>query len=185
MLDLLWLVLADGRETGGAYSVMEQLMPQDSGPPVLHIHSIDEWFYEIEGELALKLSGQTVAGRAGDFLWIPRGTPPIHSDESALPGAQRLYACRIRTGDHWSRHSRGATGTSPADGKAGPGHDRQGVQQLLVRRGKGRLVALSDGNTVGGDLAKAFEKEMGAQDNAKRIWRLAPRKQTLTQRLRP
>jgi quercetin dioxygenase-like cupin family protein len=95
MLDLLWLVLADGRETGGAYSVMEQLMPQDSGPPVLHIHSIDEWFYEIEGELGLKLSGQTVAGRAGDFLWIPRGTPPIHSDESALPGAQRLYACRI------------------------------------------------------------------------------------------
>ena len=33
MLDLLWLVLADGRETGGAYSVMEQLMPQSSGPP--------------------------------------------------------------------------------------------------------------------------------------------------------
>jgi hypothetical protein len=66
-----------------------------------------------------------------------------------------LYACRVRAGDHWSGRSSGATGASSTDGKAGPGHDRQGVQQLLVRRGEGRLVALPDGNAIGGVLAKA------------------------------
>jgi hypothetical protein len=43
MLDLLWLVLIDGHETGGAFSVMEQWMRQGSGPPVPHIRPIDEW----------------------------------------------------------------------------------------------------------------------------------------------
>ena len=33
MLDLLWLVLVDGHETGGAFSVMEQWMRQGSGRP--------------------------------------------------------------------------------------------------------------------------------------------------------
>jgi quercetin dioxygenase-like cupin family protein len=91
MLDLLWLVLADGRETGGAYSVMEQLMPQGSGPPIPHIHPIDEWFYVIEGELTLKLGGQTVAGRAGDFLWIPRGTVHLFTVTSQLCRALNGY----------------------------------------------------------------------------------------------
>jgi hypothetical protein len=38
MLDLLWLVLVDGHESGGAFSVMEQWMGQGSGPPIPHIH---------------------------------------------------------------------------------------------------------------------------------------------------
>jgi quercetin dioxygenase-like cupin family protein len=74
MIDVLWLVLVDGRETGGAYSVMEQWMRQGSGPPVLHIHPIDEWFYILEGEMTAEVAGQTIVARAGDSLWIPRGT---------------------------------------------------------------------------------------------------------------
>ena len=91
MLDLLWLVLADGRETGGAYSVMEQMMPQGSGPPVPHIHPIDEWFYVIEGELTLKLGEQTIAGRAGNFVWIPRGTVHLFTVMSQLRRALNGY----------------------------------------------------------------------------------------------
>ena len=91
MLDLLWLVLADGRETGGAYSVMEQLMPQGSGPPIPHIHPIDEWFYVIEGELTLKLGEQTIAGRAGNFVWIPRGTVHLFTVTSQLCRALNGY----------------------------------------------------------------------------------------------
>jgi len=74
MLDLLWLVLVDGRETGGAFSVMEQWMRQGSGPPILHVHSIDEWFYVMEGEMTVELGDQTIIGHAGESLWIPRGT---------------------------------------------------------------------------------------------------------------
>jgi quercetin dioxygenase-like cupin family protein len=73
-LEILWLVLVDGRETGGAYSVTEQWMRQDSGPRVAHIHPIDEWFYVLDGEMTAEVGGQTIVGRAGDSLWIPRGT---------------------------------------------------------------------------------------------------------------
>jgi quercetin dioxygenase-like cupin family protein len=62
MLDLLWLVLIDGHETGGAFSVMEQWMRQGSGPPVPHIHPIDEWFYVMEGEMTVELGDQTIIG---------------------------------------------------------------------------------------------------------------------------
>ena len=48
-------------------------MPQDSGPRVPHIHPIDEWFYVLEGEMTAEVGGQTMVGRAGDSLWIPRG----------------------------------------------------------------------------------------------------------------
>src|ERR1700739_4045867 len=91
MLDLLWLVLADGRDAGGGYSVMEQLMPQGSGPPIPHIHPIDEWFYVIEGELTLKLGEQTIAGGAGNFVWIPRGTVHLFTVTSQLCRALNCY----------------------------------------------------------------------------------------------
>ena len=74
MLDLLWLVLIDGHETGGAFSVMEQWMRRDSGPRVPHVHPIDEWFYVLEGEMTAEVGGQTIIGRAGHSVWIPRGT---------------------------------------------------------------------------------------------------------------
>ena len=30
--DVLWMVLADGRDTGGRFSMMEQVLPKGSGP---------------------------------------------------------------------------------------------------------------------------------------------------------
>ena len=88
MLDLLWLVLIDGHETGGAFSVMEQWMRQGSGPPIPHIHPIDEWFYVMEGEMTVELGDQTIIGRAGDSLWIPRGT--VHRFKVTSPLCRAL-----------------------------------------------------------------------------------------------
>ena len=68
-------------------------MPQGSGPPIPHIHPIDEWFYVIEGELTLKLGEQTIAGRAGNFLWIPRGT--VHLFTVTSRSAGRSTAIRL------------------------------------------------------------------------------------------
>jgi mannose-6-phosphate isomerase-like protein (cupin superfamily) len=52
-----------------------------------------EWFYVMEGEMTVQLGDQTIIGRAGDSLWIPRGT--VHrfkGNEPPMPGAQRLHA---------------------------------------------------------------------------------------------
>jgi mannose-6-phosphate isomerase-like protein (cupin superfamily) len=75
-------------ETGGAFSVMEQWMRQGSGPPIPHIHPIDEWFYVMEGEMTVELGDQTIIGRAGDSLWIPRGT--VHRFKVTSPVCRAL-----------------------------------------------------------------------------------------------
>ena len=73
-INVLWIVLVDGRDNGGAFSAMEQWMHQGSGPPLFHVHPIDEWFYVLEGEMAVELEDQTFVLRTGASLWIPRGT---------------------------------------------------------------------------------------------------------------
>ncbi len=74
MIDILWYVLVDGNDTGGAYSVMEQFMRRDSGAFVPHIHNVDEWFYVFEGEMNMTAGDESFTARGGDSIWIPRGT---------------------------------------------------------------------------------------------------------------
>jgi hypothetical protein len=54
-------------------------------PPIPHIHPIDEWFY---GEMTVELGNQTIIGRAGDSLWIPRGT--VHRFKVTSPVCRAL-----------------------------------------------------------------------------------------------
>jgi quercetin dioxygenase-like cupin family protein len=66
--------LVTGEQTGGAYFVMEALVPPGGGPPP-HIHrNEDETFYMVEGECSITIGGEVVQAGAGDFVNIPRGT---------------------------------------------------------------------------------------------------------------
>ena len=74
MQDMLWIVLADGKQTGGRWSMMEQLMPKDAGPPP-HKHAwSDETFYILHGDLTFLVGDDVRSARAGDFLMVPRDT---------------------------------------------------------------------------------------------------------------
>jgi quercetin dioxygenase-like cupin family protein len=75
-VDILWLLLADGKQTGGAFSLLEQLCPKGSGPPP-HTHTQIENFYIMEGEITFLIDGQTVVGKEGSFVTVPAGT--VHS----------------------------------------------------------------------------------------------------------
>ena len=66
-VDILWTILASGEQTGGSYSLIEELCPKDSGPPP-HYHDQDEGFYIIEGEITFVADGKTI-----------KGTWPAHS----------------------------------------------------------------------------------------------------------
>jgi quercetin dioxygenase-like cupin family protein len=75
--DILWLMLATGDQTGGHYSLMEELCPKGSGAPP-HIHEWqDEAFYIIEGEATFIVAEQTIQASTGAFVSIPRNT--VHS----------------------------------------------------------------------------------------------------------
>ena len=73
LFDTLWLMLAEGEQTGGSFSLVEQRMRKGIKVPA-HVHNYnDEWFYIFEGTLELTIAGKPVHGKAGDYVWIARG----------------------------------------------------------------------------------------------------------------
>jgi quercetin dioxygenase-like cupin family protein len=73
-LDGLWIVLAQAKDTGGRFSMMEELLRRDSGPgPHKHTWS-DETFYILDGEIAFLIGDEIRTARTGDFLMVPRNT---------------------------------------------------------------------------------------------------------------
>jgi mannose-6-phosphate isomerase-like protein (cupin superfamily) len=71
--------------TGGRYSLVEYYAaPNFQGPPP-HIHpDVEEAFYILEGEFAIRLGVDTIRAPVGTFVLIPRGT--IHTFSN--PGDQ-------------------------------------------------------------------------------------------------
>ena len=70
----LWTIKASAEQTGGRFSLIEELAPGGAGTP-LHVHrEDDETFYVLEGELTFYLDeGQPLAASAGSFVHIPGG----------------------------------------------------------------------------------------------------------------
>ena len=72
-VDILWLILATGETTGGQYSLMEQICPENSGPPP-HTHTQREIFYILEGEITFLVGDQTIIAGPGSYVSVPPGT---------------------------------------------------------------------------------------------------------------
>jgi hypothetical protein len=89
MQGILWTMLADAADTGGRWSMMEQLLPRGSGPPPhKHLWS-DETFYILDGTITFLLDAAVKAG-------VPRF---ISSDFAAdftksIPGRNRNFDLR-------------------------------------------------------------------------------------------
>lgn len=67
---ILWTILATADQTGGSYSLIEELCSEHSGPPP-HTHEQDEVLYIIEGEVTLIAGAQRVTATAGSLAYIP------------------------------------------------------------------------------------------------------------------
>ncbi len=73
-LDGLWIVLAEAKDTGGRFSMMEELLPKGSGPgPHKHTWS-DESYYMLDGEITFLVGDEVKTARKGDFVVVPRNT---------------------------------------------------------------------------------------------------------------
>jgi quercetin dioxygenase-like cupin family protein len=73
-LDILWVILVKGEDTGCRYSLMYEALPKGSGaPPHKHTWS-DEHFYILEGEISFLLGDEIKTGVKGDFVFVPRNT---------------------------------------------------------------------------------------------------------------
>ena len=74
LVDSLWSVLASAQTTGGALTVIEQLMPARSGPPA-HVHPrLHEYFYLLDGEIRYQIGSEVRTASPGHLVSIPAGT---------------------------------------------------------------------------------------------------------------
>lgn len=74
-LGSLMSLKASGEQTGGAFGLIEQVLPPGFAPP-LHIHhDEDEAFYLLEGEMSFTCGDQTTRAKPGSFIFFPRDIP--------------------------------------------------------------------------------------------------------------
>ncbi len=68
--------MIDGRQTGGAFSLVEHpLPPRALGSPI-HTHvNEDEYSYILEGRVGLQLGDEVILAGPGDLVFKPRGIP--------------------------------------------------------------------------------------------------------------
>ncbi|MBV8955414.1 MAG: cupin domain-containing protein [Solirubrobacterales bacterium] len=72
--DTLWHVLVSSEQTGGAMTVLEQLMPKGGGPPS-HVHDrLLECFFILEGAINYQVGDAIVIGKKRNAVTIPPGT---------------------------------------------------------------------------------------------------------------
>lgn len=78
-------MLITGKETDGAFSVIDMLIPPGGGPTP-HAHAtFQESFYVIDGEIVVRTEKQAYIAKKGSFVSIPKGGA-IHAfkNESAF-----------------------------------------------------------------------------------------------------
>ncbi len=81
-------ILLDGKQTHGAFSLVEITgQPGDSVPPHVHTRE-EETFHVLEGELEIWCGGHTTILRTGDTFFAPRNVP--HSPKFIGNGAGRI-----------------------------------------------------------------------------------------------
>ena len=79
--------MCPGEMTGKAFSLMENVIPRDAGPPP-HSHDWDEAYYVISGAVDFEIAGEKVTVRAGDFAYAPAGT--THAFKGATDEPARM-----------------------------------------------------------------------------------------------
>jgi quercetin dioxygenase-like cupin family protein len=85
--DTLWFK-ATSAETGGAYTVIENISLPGSGPPP-HLHeNEDESMYVIDGEFEILLDAKTIRAESGAFVFVPKRT--VHRFQCIGDGPGKL-----------------------------------------------------------------------------------------------
>jgi len=75
LLGMLQTVKIGRADTGGAYGMLEVVVPPGLGSP-WHVHpDEDEWFYVIEGALTFYVGDTRLDLTAGGFAFGPKGVP--------------------------------------------------------------------------------------------------------------
>src|SRR5687768_12844659 len=72
----LYTVKASGADTGGAFALIEVIVPPQSGPPPHRHRREDEAIYVVEGEFEVYIDEQRLAAEPGS--WVQMAKNSVH-----------------------------------------------------------------------------------------------------------
>ena len=84
-LGTLVIVKATGADTGGAFSLLEQLAPPGFGPPLHVHHREDEAFFVLEGRVRFRCGDREFVMERGGYIFLPMGIPHAFKIEGSAP----------------------------------------------------------------------------------------------------
>ena len=81
-LGTLMTMRATAEQTGGAFSLMEEVMPKGTEPPPHVHHREDEAFYVLDGALTVRVGDEKFTAEPGAFVFCPREIPHLLAVET-------------------------------------------------------------------------------------------------------
>ena len=130
----LYTVKAGGEDTGGAFALIEVMIPPRSGPPP-HRHSReDEAFYVLEGEFEVHLDEQRLTAGPGSWVRMAKGSLHHFNNIGSKPGKILILATPAGLDQFFLEAGREATDTSPESGAATP-EDRERLLAVAPKYG--------------------------------------------------
>ena len=119
-------VKASAEQTGGRFSITEQVFPGGMATPLHSQPEDDETFYVLEGDLTFYLEdGQPLSAPPGSFVHVPAGTAHAYQVDSETARLLNITPPPARA--LLPRGGRAGTGASPAPAspaRHGQGHGR-------------------------------------------------------------
>jgi quercetin dioxygenase-like cupin family protein len=113
-----YTIKASGEDTGGAFTLIEVLVPPRSGPPP-HVHSReDEAFYVLEGEFEVYIDNQRLTAGPGSWVTLAKGSLHYFKNIGQSRGKMLILATPAGLDEFFLEAGRVATDASPESGAA-------------------------------------------------------------------
>jgi mannose-6-phosphate isomerase-like protein (cupin superfamily) len=90
-----YTVMVSSQETGGAYSLMDMLIPSMGEGPPPHRHGYEELYFILDGQIELTVRGETVTLNSGEAASIPAYAPHHFRNPNDQPAR---FLCMTTTG---------------------------------------------------------------------------------------
>jgi mannose-6-phosphate isomerase-like protein (cupin superfamily) len=115
-----------GKETMGAFTVIEQVIQREGGPPP-HIHRReDELFYVLEGKFSFMCGDKSDVFESGSFIYIPKNT--LHTFKNIGDKQGRLLVTISPAGLEEFFYS---IGTPASESASSPGFDPNAIEKVM------------------------------------------------------
>lgn len=122
----LYTFKVTGKQTNGSFTVVEQIIQPQSGPPPHVHHREDEAFYVLEGKFLFLSGDKSSIFEGGSFVYIPKGTLHTFKNIDEQPGRLMVIITPAGLEDFFY-----AIGTPAANLAAPPAFDPGVIEKLM------------------------------------------------------